>query len=51
LTSGLKTYLNTKRAIASADVQFGKRVRVRTMPNGCTYFSNRLYDKALFFSR
>lgn len=49
LTTGLNTYRNTKRAIASPDVQFGDRVRVRTVPNGCAYFSNRLCDKVLFF--
>lgn len=49
LTTGLNTYRNTKRAIASPDVQFGERARVRTVPDGCAYFSSRLCDKALFF--
>lgn len=49
LTAGLSTYRNTQRAIASPDIQFGERVRVRTVPNGCAYFSSRLCDKALFF--
>lgn len=49
LTAGLNTYRNTQRAIASPDVQFGERARVRTVPDGCAYFSHRLCDKALFF--
>lgn len=49
LTTGLITYRNTRRARKSPDVQFADRVRVRTVPDGCAYFSHRLCEKALFF--
>jgi hypothetical protein len=49
LTSGLLTYWNTRRSRNSLDVQFADLVRVRTVPDGCAYFSHKLCEKALFF--
>jgi hypothetical protein len=51
LTSGLITYNRTRRAIqATSDVDIAKQTYVRLVPDGCTLFSHRLCDRALFYA-
>jgi len=50
LTSGYTTFSNTRRAKNSpGDTLFGKQTWARPVVDGCSFFSSRFCDKALFF--
>ncbi|MDM0076746.1 hypothetical protein QTH90_20220 [Variovorax sp. J2P1-59] len=50
LTSGYVTYRNTRRAKGTAgETLAGKQTWARPVVDGCSMFSNRLCNKALFF--
>jgi hypothetical protein len=50
LTSGLTTYRNTRAAKKSQGTTLaGEATWVRPVPDGCSMFSNRFCEKALFF--
>lgn len=50
LTTGWVTYFNTRRALeTSADVWADGNALVRSVPDGCAYFSHRACERALFF--
>ncbi|MDM0000431.1 hypothetical protein QTI24_17560 [Variovorax sp. J22P240] len=50
LTSGYTTFRNTSRAKNSpGDTLFGKQTWARPVVGGCSFFSSKFCDKALFF--
>jgi hypothetical protein len=50
LTTGLITYTNMRKVRKlSGDALFGDETWVRPVPDGCSYFSHKLCEKALFF--